>query len=612
MTALPMALTAWEPWLAALPGELVGALGPWLPRLRLLVGALERASGEGQGDPDGVSGIGRRGSYEQLLLSEWALAEVAPLEFLRRAAQGEHLFLQRRRRAPAGSPRTVLLLDCGPDLLGAPRLAQLALLLVFARRAADAGATLTWGVLQDGKRELFEGASDEVLRRFLVKRSRRPATAEDVTALVELVSLLEDPEEIWLLSAPRTAGLAPDGAGHIAIDEPIALTEPSLVVTVAGRAAQPVRLPLPEPALQAGLLRKLAAEPAIPVPVGEPSAGADPGAGLFWSQDGRRLLSLHEEEQGERFVRAWHVPPNPRSRPGRPRRLPVPSDVPLVAVGFTGRRFHWVTTDGGRAKVHEGFDGKPREVALPAVPTPGWFAHDGLRPALLTSRGWPADLLVLDATRTLWRVLRGASRIEAITSDVLAVHQDSIGRLLTVARDPVSGLIELSQFNSGGELEHRDVSELGARAFGFFGWPGWMSHRRWGLLAVGDGVLWTISYGRFKDADGRQQADNEAADSLLLDPGAGTVVGVSRDPADAARGEPGLLVLDAPRRTLSWHGISNRVKAVTTWSVPPRAVAVNRERPQVGAILEDGSVSVRMVEDGAEVLAVTPADAVRP
>ncbi len=76
------------------------------------------------------------------------------MEFFRRAASREQLFHRLLCREPAGIRRSVVLLDAGPFQLGAPRLAQMAALVVFARRAAQGRADLSWGVLQDPHRRL--------------------------------------------------------------------------------------------------------------------------------------------------------------------------------------------------------------------------------------------------------------------------------------------------------------------------------------------------------------------------------------------------------------------------------------------------------------------------
>ncbi|HSF40711.1 MAG TPA: hypothetical protein VLT87_13030, partial [Thermoanaerobaculia bacterium] len=136
---LPRPLAPWRPWLAIFPRDLALSLGPVLQRLSFAVGPLRMERASGEGDPDGFDGLAQRGPYERLLPSEWLLADEAPEEFLRRAAGGEHTFLHLARPVPGGSHLSVALFDAGPGQLGSPRIAQLAALIVLARRAEAAG-----------------------------------------------------------------------------------------------------------------------------------------------------------------------------------------------------------------------------------------------------------------------------------------------------------------------------------------------------------------------------------------------------------------------------------------------------------------------------------------
>ena len=91
-------------------------LGPWLQRLSLAMGPLRAERHLGSGNPDGVGGLSRRGTYERLLVSEWLFADELPDEFARRAAMQEHLFLElsaasprapaARWRSPTPAPRS--------------------------------------------------------------------------------------------------------------------------------------------------------------------------------------------------------------------------------------------------------------------------------------------------------------------------------------------------------------------------------------------------------------------------------------------------------------------------------------------------------------------------
>ena len=54
------------------------------------------------GVPDGFDGITDRGHPDRLLMSQWLLAQEVPLEFARRAAEGELLYLAPARQHDSG------------------------------------------------------------------------------------------------------------------------------------------------------------------------------------------------------------------------------------------------------------------------------------------------------------------------------------------------------------------------------------------------------------------------------------------------------------------------------------------------------------------------------
>ncbi|KOU26607.1 hypothetical protein, partial [Streptomyces sp. WM6368] len=91
-TRLPAALAPWAGTLSAITPELAVAFGPLLHRLDALVGEREPVA-DLVGDPDGLGGLARSGRPDQLLASEWLLAEEYPEEFLRRLVDGELLHL---------------------------------------------------------------------------------------------------------------------------------------------------------------------------------------------------------------------------------------------------------------------------------------------------------------------------------------------------------------------------------------------------------------------------------------------------------------------------------------------------------------------------------------
>src|SRR5262249_28943075 len=94
MIDLPLELAPWRALLGLFPPALAASLGAWIPEIDRIIGPLRAARPRAQGEPDGFSGIARRGGVERLLLSEWLLAEEAPDEFVRRAAMSELSYLE--------------------------------------------------------------------------------------------------------------------------------------------------------------------------------------------------------------------------------------------------------------------------------------------------------------------------------------------------------------------------------------------------------------------------------------------------------------------------------------------------------------------------------------
>lgn len=203
---LPPPLAPWRTWLLGFDEELALAVGALLQRLQPLLGPLAALRRSGEADPDGIDDLRRRGSYERLLLSEWAIADALPEEFLRRAAAGEHLFLHPRRVQPRGNAQIVALFDCGPLQLGTPRLVHIALAILLAQRAERLGARFGWGCLQEATPlAALDQASD--LQSLLLRRSLLPADDTAVAAWRTTLQALPQATECWLIGA--TAALLP-------------------------------------------------------------------------------------------------------------------------------------------------------------------------------------------------------------------------------------------------------------------------------------------------------------------------------------------------------------------------------------------------------------------
>ena len=253
---LPPTLNRWAEPLAVLDPVLASALGPLLIRLAAAFGPLGRQIRKGGDEPDGYAGITRRGKLEHLLTTEWGLLDTAPEEFLRRLSQGELSFLEPERTAQAQERRCLILFDCGPEQLGAPRLAQLAAWIVFAQRAKASGATLQWASVESEPSEasLHSGFDEATVRAFLAARTAvqaRPRQLFEWRKFAE--SALCSPEELWLLGGPRWLETPMARGVHVMSTEE-SEDSASLVLTLRP-ANKKLQLALPPPDIQVRLLR---------------------------------------------------------------------------------------------------------------------------------------------------------------------------------------------------------------------------------------------------------------------------------------------------------------------------------------------------------------------
>ena len=176
MSSLPPELAPWAPLLQALAEPLALEVGRLARRLDAAMGPLRPRIPRSGGEPDGYRGLSRRGPYDRLLLSEWALLDEAPDEFIRRAAEREHAFLQLDHRSPQQGVRCEAVFDAGPESLGSPRIVHVAMLIVLARRAQAADAEFSWRVAQRPERS-FSGVDSGTIRYLLDSRTGAPFVA---------------------------------------------------------------------------------------------------------------------------------------------------------------------------------------------------------------------------------------------------------------------------------------------------------------------------------------------------------------------------------------------------------------------------------------------------
>jgi hypothetical protein len=242
---LPSRLQRWNAQLKLFDRDLALAISPWVERLALSLGPLLRPPDDSSdGSPDGFDGIFRRGPYERLLATEWMFADELPEEFLRRAISGEHSFYKLALRAPRARLETTVLFDSGPEQLGAPRLAHLALLVVLAARAEAANAELSWGMLEPRELALRVGFTQELGRGFLAGRTALTATPESIGERFDGCA------DSWLVCGPRLAAqLSNRKLQLVEVSETQAPGERALELTLRrpARAPQRLRLELPRP-----------------------------------------------------------------------------------------------------------------------------------------------------------------------------------------------------------------------------------------------------------------------------------------------------------------------------------------------------------------------------
>lgn len=329
MKVLPRALSPWAEPLSTLPEHVASAISGWLGPIDSALGVPDRGRHDADGDPDGYDGVCRRGPYHRLLASEWLLASEVPDEFLRRAVMAEQPFLQLARRSTQARERCAVVLESGPRQLGAPRLAQLAVLVVLARRAAQAGAELVWIAVPAGSDAVpCTDLAPSAIKTFLNARSaRNPSTAEVKTTIAALK--VQPNDEVWVIGSDAlreplarqvTLTLGPGAGGN-----PLQLSVRDQHTHTTSR----VTLPLPAADVAVRALRDPTAQARV-VPL---SAPLTTDSGSIALTHGRLTVRLRDGS-----VRLYPVPNSPNAAPGRFRRLvPGPGERVLAATRIHSR-----------------------------------------------------------------------------------------------------------------------------------------------------------------------------------------------------------------------------------------------------------------------------------
>lgn len=199
--SLPEALQPWQTWLNWLDPQLVPAFSDILQRLSRVLGPVQGRQFGGLPEQDGIGQIQRKGNYQNLLLSEWLMADEMPDEFMRRAINAEHLFLTPHYKSQQSLNQITVLFDTGISQLGECRLVHIAMLIILAQRAEKAGCTLMWGTLQS-LIPLMPLNTINDLYELLTRRTYSPVLKENITHWQEVISEDVDVQngEIWLVT----------------------------------------------------------------------------------------------------------------------------------------------------------------------------------------------------------------------------------------------------------------------------------------------------------------------------------------------------------------------------------------------------------------------------
>lgn len=176
MKAMASELREWLEQMQIMAADLQPNIVAWGAALSDLLDAPSRRAARERGEPNGYGGVAHTGPFERMLPSQWALLELEPDEFVRRMASHELSYFQLEQRRPAGSAQVIAVVDAGPAQLGQPRIAQLAALVVLARRAERTQAEFCWSIAQQPG-TVHRGITAESLSVFLAARSLEPFVA---------------------------------------------------------------------------------------------------------------------------------------------------------------------------------------------------------------------------------------------------------------------------------------------------------------------------------------------------------------------------------------------------------------------------------------------------
>jgi hypothetical protein len=178
---LPAAYAPFLPVLERLSEPLVRVLEGQLVQFERLVRSMDTREFVPQGEFEGLGGLTMRGEVTHILQSELLLRTEAPLEFLRRLAESETVYLEKQYADPGARSVYRATISAGPGMLGHGRIVALAAIFFLARVARERGAEFHWCVLPRADGPVwFDEVSVNTIKRFLRAAAWREMHADDL------------------------------------------------------------------------------------------------------------------------------------------------------------------------------------------------------------------------------------------------------------------------------------------------------------------------------------------------------------------------------------------------------------------------------------------------
>lgn len=274
------------------------------------------------GEPAGWSGLTRRGHWDRLVHSEWAVAEAAPDEFLRRAAEGELSFWQLAQQADARHELVWCWLDVGPDQLGACRLVQLALMFYLQHRLAPAEGKFCWGCIQNPEVG-YDRLEAQQVKAYLRSRSldpgRRPPNRENITS--------------WCIGSPAWLTQVPAGFHKVS------LVQTGVESVQLSYGSRLLNLQLPAGERAARLMRDPFSQERQP----QISEAGRASGHMTFSQCGRKLIIVDD-----RTISLIPMPSSVSEPPGKMRRYTLQSPGLVRGLSWERNALHVCQEDQGK------------------------------------------------------------------------------------------------------------------------------------------------------------------------------------------------------------------------------------------------------------------------